>query len=96
MGMFLVPSPFCYPGVVYTHRSYDINSGAVALGHALGSSGSRIVVTLVHGLKTGEYGAAAICNGVNTSLSLLMCETDECLHFVGRWLLVDRRSKIVK
>ena len=39
-------------------------SGAVALGHAIGNSGARIVVSLVHGLKTGEYGAVGICNGV--------------------------------
>ncbi|MCJ1310625.1 hypothetical protein MMC25_004290 [Agyrium rufum] len=37
--------------------------GAISLGHALGSSGSRILVTLVHRLKIGEYGVAAICNG---------------------------------
>lgn len=40
--------------------------GAVALGHAIGNSGSRIVVSLVHALKSGEYGAAGICNGVST------------------------------
>jgi acetyl-CoA C-acetyltransferase len=45
------------------------NSGAVALGHAIGNSGSRIVVSLVHGLKSGEYGAAGICNGVSHSSS---------------------------
>jgi Thiolase, C-terminal domain len=39
-------------------------SGAVALGHAIGSSGSRITVSLVHSLKPGEYGAVGICNGV--------------------------------
>lgn len=39
-------------------------SGAVALGHAIGNSGSRIIVSLVHSLKSGEYGAAGICNGV--------------------------------
>jgi Thiolase, C-terminal domain len=39
-------------------------SGAVALGHAIGNSGSRIIVSLIHALKAGEYGAAGICNGV--------------------------------
>lgn len=37
--------------------------GAIALGHALGSSGSRILVTLLHQLEVGQYGVAAICNG---------------------------------
>ncbi|KAG6886708.1 hypothetical protein C0992_002726, partial [Termitomyces sp. T32_za158] len=41
----------------------NVNGGAVALGHAIGNSGSRIIVSLVHALKAGEYGAAGICNG---------------------------------
>ena len=43
----------------------DVNGGAVALGHPLGNSGSRIVVTLINVLKQngGKRGAAAICNG---------------------------------
>lgn len=43
----------------------DVNGGAVALGHPLGSSGCRIIVTLINVLKqnNGRYGAAAICNG---------------------------------
>jgi acetyl-CoA C-acetyltransferase len=43
----------------------DVNGGAVALGHPLGSSGSRIIVTLINVLKqnNGKYGAAGICNG---------------------------------
>jgi acetyl-CoA C-acetyltransferase len=43
----------------------NVNGGAVALGHPLGSSGSRIVVTLAHALKARglKYGAAGICNG---------------------------------
>lgn len=43
----------------------NIHGGAVALGHPLGSSGSRIIVTLINILKqnNGKYGAAAICNG---------------------------------
>lgn len=43
----------------------DVNGGAVALGHPLGSSGSRIIVTLLNVLKQngGRYGAAGICNG---------------------------------
>lgn len=43
----------------------NVNGGAVSLGHPLGSSGSRIIVTLINILKqnNGRYGAAAICNG---------------------------------
>ncbi len=43
----------------------NVNGGAVALGHPLGCSGARILVTLIHVLKQnkGKIGAAGICNG---------------------------------
>lgn len=43
----------------------DVNGGAVALGHPLGNSGSRVLVTLLNVLKQngGKIGGAAICNG---------------------------------
>jgi acetyl-CoA C-acetyltransferase len=43
----------------------NVNGGAVALGHPLGCSGARIIVTLLHVLQQNKarYGAAGICNG---------------------------------
>jgi acetyl-CoA C-acetyltransferase len=43
----------------------NVNGGAVALGHPLGSSGSRIIVTLLNVLKQNgaKIGAAGVCNG---------------------------------
>jgi acetyl-CoA C-acetyltransferase len=43
----------------------NVNGGAVSLGHPLGCSGARILVTLIHVLKQRQarYGAAGICNG---------------------------------
>ena len=43
----------------------NVHGGAVALGHPLGCSGARIMVTLIHILQKNKakYGAAAICNG---------------------------------
>ena len=43
----------------------NVNGGAVSLGHPLGNSGSRFVVTLINVLKQngGTFGAAGICNG---------------------------------
>lgn len=43
----------------------NVNGGACALGHPLGSSGSRIIVTLIHALKRtgGKKGIAALCIG---------------------------------
>ena len=47
------------------NHKVNVNGGAVALGHPLGSSGSRIVVTLINVLKqnNGSIGVAGICNG---------------------------------
>jgi len=50
----------------------NARGGAVALGHPIGCSGARIVVTLVHQLKTGEYGVAAICNGGGEATAVLI------------------------
>ncbi|QKJ29620.1 acetyl-CoA C-acyltransferase [Mucilaginibacter mali] len=43
----------------------NVNGGAVSLGHPLGASGARIIVTLAHVLQQnkGKYGVAGICNG---------------------------------
>lgn len=47
------------------HSKVNVFGGAVALGHPLGSSGSRIVATLVNVLKQkgGRIGVATVCNG---------------------------------
>lgn len=52
----------------------NIHGGAVALGHPLGSSGSRIVVTLIHALKDRglSKGAAGICNGGGGASALVL------------------------
>jgi acetyl-CoA C-acetyltransferase len=62
---------FSVVGIVNTQllkldpNKVNVNGGAVSLGHPLGCSGARIVVTLIHILQqqSGKYGAAAICNG---------------------------------
>src|ERR1700743_1667225 len=43
----------------------NVNGGAVSIGHPLGASGARIIVTLLHVLQQngGKFGAAGICNG---------------------------------
>jgi acetyl-CoA acetyltransferase family protein len=44
----------------------NVNGGAIAIGHPLGMSGARLVVTLLHELRrrSGRYGAATMCVGV--------------------------------
>lgn len=41
----------------------NVLGGGVSLGHPIGSSGARIVVTLAYALKPGQYGCAGVCNG---------------------------------
>ena len=52
----------------------DVNGGAVALGHPLGSSGCRIIVTLINVLKQnkGKIGGAGICNGGGGASSIII------------------------
>jgi len=48
-----------------TAENVNVNGGAIALGHPVGASGSRIVMTMVNELRRrgGGYGAASICGG---------------------------------
>ena len=43
----------------------NVNGGAVALGHPIGCTGARLIVTLIHALRArgGGIGAAALCGG---------------------------------
>lgn len=50
----------------------NLRGGAVSLGHALGSSGSRILTTLLHQLSVGDYGVAAICNGGGAATAVVV------------------------
>ncbi|KAG0150795.1 hypothetical protein CROQUDRAFT_37895 [Cronartium quercuum f. sp. fusiforme G11] len=55
-----------------TPERVNVYGGAVALGHPIGSSGSRIVVSLAHSLKKGEYGLAGICNGGGAASAIVI------------------------
>ncbi|WP_421773993.1 acetyl-CoA C-acyltransferase [Gracilimonas sp.] len=52
----------------------NIHGGAVSIGHPLGCSGARIIVTLIHALRRtkGKYGCAGICNGGGGASSLVL------------------------
>ncbi|WP_300599672.1 acetyl-CoA C-acyltransferase [Niabella sp.] len=62
---------FSVVGIENTRRmkldpaTVNVNGGAVSIGHPLGASGARIIVTLIQVLhqNNGRYGAAGICNG---------------------------------
>ena len=57
-----------------TADKVNVNGGAVSLGHPLGSSGSRIIVTLINVLKqnNAKVGAAGICNGGGGASSMVI------------------------
>jgi len=52
----------------------NVNGGAIALGHPLGSSGSRIMVSLVHEMvrRGARYGAATMCIGVGQGIAVIV------------------------
>lgn len=52
----------------------NIHGGAVSIGHPLGCSGARILVTLIHALRRtkGKYGCAGICNGGGGASSMVI------------------------
>ena len=52
----------------------NVNGGAIALGHAVGSSGARITVTLIHELvkRQGTYGLASLCIGGGMGTAIIV------------------------
>jgi len=68
---FELNEAFAVVGIENTRRmkldpaKVNAHGGAVSIGHPLGASGARIIVTLIHVLKQNKarYGAAGICNG---------------------------------
>lgn len=61
------------PGTKLYER-VNVNGGAVALGHALGNSGTRILTTLMYELKrrNGRYGIATLCIGGGEGIAMLI------------------------
>jgi acetyl-CoA acetyltransferase len=52
----------------------NVYGGAIALGHALGSSGSKMLATLIHALhrRNARYGLATMCIGVGQGIALIV------------------------
>jgi 3-oxoadipyl-CoA thiolase len=55
----------------------NVNGGAIALGHPLGMSGARLVVSLLHELRRrdGRYGLATLCVGVGQGVAALFARS---------------------
>ncbi|HUH36265.1 MAG TPA: acetyl-CoA C-acyltransferase [Moheibacter sp.] len=75
---------FSVVGIVNTQilgldpKKVNVNGGAVSLGHPLGNSGSRILVTLINVLKQngGKIGGAGICNGGGGASAMIIENID--------------------
>ena len=56
------------------HEKLNVNGGAIALGHPLGSSGARLVTTLAWELRRrgGRFGLATMCVGVGQGMAMVI------------------------
>ena len=56
------------------HEKVNVNGGAIALGHPLGSSGARLLGTLIWELRRrgGRYGLATMCIGVGQGMAMVV------------------------
>ena len=80
IDFFELNEAFSVVGIVNTQKmkldpaKVNVHGGAVSLGHPLGCSGARIIVTLLHVLQQnrGKIGAAGICNGGGGASSMVI------------------------
>jgi len=70
---FAAQAVACVRGLSLDPARVNVNGGAIALGHPLGASGARIVVTLVHEMKRrgAKRGLASLCIGVGQGLATM-------------------------
>src|ERR1700716_3926768 len=64
----------CVRELEIDEEKVNVNGGAIALGHPLGCSGARLVVTLLHELERrgGRYGLATMCIGVGQGIATII------------------------
>ena len=64
----------CVRELEIDEEKLNVNGGAIALGHPLGCSGARLVVTLLHELERcgGHYGLATMCIGVGQGIATII------------------------
>jgi acetyl-CoA C-acetyltransferase len=64
----------CVRGLELDLARVNVLGGAIALGHPIGASGARVLVTLVHALKArgGRYGVAALCLGGGNAVAMVV------------------------
>jgi len=76
---FAAQSVACVRELDIDPAKVNVHGGAIALGHPLGCSGARILVTLVHALHRhgGRYGLAAMCIGVGQGIAMVVERLDQ-------------------
>jgi acetyl-CoA C-acetyltransferase/3-oxo-5,6-didehydrosuberyl-CoA/3-oxoadipyl-CoA thiolase len=71
---FAAQSLACVRALGLDAARVNVNGGAIALGHPLGASGARILLTLAHELRSRglRYGLASLCIGVGQGLAVIL------------------------
>jgi acetyl-CoA C-acetyltransferase len=71
---FASQSVACIRDLGLDPEKVNINGGAIALGHPLGCTGARLIVTLLHNLQrtNGRYGLATLCIGGGQSMATII------------------------
>ena len=64
----------CGKGLNWDESKVNVNGGAIALGHPIGASGTRVLVTLVHALRKRQlrYGLASLCLGGGNAVAMVI------------------------
>ena len=75
---FAAQSLACIRELGLNSDKVNVNGGAIALGHPIGCSGARIVVTLVHEMRrrSARFGLATLCIGVGQGLAVVLERCD--------------------
>jgi acetyl-CoA C-acetyltransferase len=71
---FAVQSLACIQQLEIPAERVNVHGGAIAIGHPIGASGARVLVTLLHALerRNGRIGVAALCLGGGNAVAMLV------------------------
>ena len=75
---FAAQSLACIRGLSLDASKVNVNGGAIALGHPIGSSGCRVLVSLAHAMRTrnAHRGMAALCIGVGQGIAMTLARAE--------------------
>ena len=71
---FAVQMLVCMRELRLSPERVNVHGGAIALGHPIGASGARVLVTLLHAMQQrgGRFGVAALCLGGGNAVAMLI------------------------